>query len=294
VPGGVTLAFVGQATYFHYCALEDEAGGVTPHFIDYRASEDPAPVIAQLEELKPDVVVAFRPETLPAGVLRESGAKTVGFLTEPLPRPGQPSHADLDQRLEYLSMIDAGQFDRIISFDPLIVPTIERFAPVWRCLPIPVADRFFADPAPPRSTRRALFTGRSTEHRESFLGFVKHHYDVTHLAHGVTDVRLIDFLCDADVGINLHNEPYPTFENRVCVYMAAGLLLISEPLSPPNGLQPGHDHLEVRDPDQLFDAVRAFNDNAEAFRPMRVAGRRQAERFRASRVYPALARDILA
>jgi hypothetical protein len=292
VPGGVTLAFVGQATYFDYCALEDEARGVTPQFLDYRAGDDPGPLAARLRELAPDVVLAFRPETLPAGVLRETGATTVGFLTEPLPRPGEPSHPDLDQRLEYLAQLDAGQFDRIVSFDPVVVPTIERFAPVWRCMPIPVADRYYADPAPPRASREALFTGRSTPHRESFLAPVKHHFELVHLAHGVTGERLIGFVRDADVGVNLHNEPYPTFENRVCVYLAAGLLVISEPLSPQNGLRPGHDHLEVRTPAQLFEAVRAFNEDAEAFRPIRAAGRRQAERFRASHVYPALVRDL--
>ena len=30
-----------------------------------------------------------------------------------------------------------------------------------------------------------------------------------------------------DVGINLHNEPYPSFENRVCLHLAAGHLVVS-------------------------------------------------------------------
>ena len=287
------LAIVGQATYFHYCALEEPAGGVEPRFFDFHADADPGPLLGALAEFDPDVIVVFRPEIVPPGAFAERRAITCGFLTEPLPRRGQPSHPDLERRFEDLQRVDPGNFDRIVCFDPLITGTVEEVMPVWRTFPIPVADRYFADVAPPRPERRILFTGRSTEHRERLLGPVKHYYEVAHLAHGVTDERLIEFMRDADVGVNLHNEDYPTFENRVCVYLAAGLLLISEPLSPEHGLVPGSDFLEVETPDELFSAVTAYVEDAEAFRPMRLAGRRKAERFRASFVYPQLVRDLL-
>ena len=287
------LAFVAQATYFHYCALEEPAGGVEPRFFDFRAGADPGPLAGALREFDPDVVLVFRPEIVPEGTFDGLRAVTAGFLTEPLPRPGSPSHPDLDRRLADLERVHAPSFDRIISFDPLIVPTVEQLMPVWQTHPIPVADRYFAPVAPPRASRRALFTGRSTDHRESILGPSKHVFELAHLAHGVTDERLIGFLGDSDVGINLHNEDYPTFENRVCVYLAAGLMLISEPLSPEFGLVPGSDFIEVQSAIGLHDALRAFHDDAEAFRPLRERGRRKAERFRASFVYPRLVRDLL-
>ncbi len=43
------------------------------------------------------------------------------------------------------------------------------------------------------------------------------------------------------VGINLHNEPYLPFENRVSLHLAAGHLVLSEPLDPLHG--PGRDRL---------------------------------------------------
>jgi hypothetical protein len=287
------LAFVGQATYFHYCALEQPAGGVEPRFFDFRAGLDPAPLAAALRAWDPDALIVFRPEIVPAGTFDGLRAVTAGFLTEPLPRPGGVSHPDLERRLEDLQRVHAPSFDRIISFDPLIVPTVEQLMPVWRAMPIPVADGYFAPVHPPRARRRVLFTGRSTEHRESILGPAKHVFDLAHLAHGVTDERLIGFLEDSDVGVNLHNEDYPTFENRVCVYLAAGLLLISEPLSPEHGLVPGSDFIEIANADQLYNVLAAFHDNAEAFRPIRESGRRRAERYRASFVYPRLVRDLL-
>jgi hypothetical protein len=286
------LAIVGQATYFHYCALQQPAGGVEPRFVDFAAGRDPAPLLGELAEFDPDVIVVFRPEIIPPGAFADRRAITCGFLTEPLPRRRQPSHPDLDRRFEDLQRVDPDNFDRVVCFDPLITETVEQVLPVWQTFPIPVADRYFADVSPPRATRRIIFTGRSTEHRESLLGPVKHYYELAHLAHGVTDERLIEFMAEADIGINLHNEDYPTFENRVCVYLAAGLLLISEPLSPEHGLVPGSDFLQVRTPDELFSAVTAYVSDAEAFRPMRMAGRRKAERFRASFVYPRLVREL--
>ena len=53
-----------------------------------------------------------------------------------------------------------------------------------------------------------------------------------HIGHGLFGARLERFLPRADVQLNLHNNPYPTFENRVCLALAAGHLVISEPLSP--------------------------------------------------------------
>jgi len=287
------LAFVGQATYFHYCALEQPAGDVEPRFFDFRAGLDPAPLSASLRDWDPDVIVVFRPEIIPAGTFEGLRAVTAGFLTEPLPRPGGIQHPDLERRLADLERVHAPSFDRIISFDPLIVPTVERLMPVWRTMPIPVADPYFAPVAPPRRRHRVLFTGRSTEHRESILASSKHVFELAHLAHGVTDERLIEFLADSDAGVNLHNEDYPTFENRVCVYLAAGLLLLSEPLSPEHGLVPGSDFIELANGDELYSALAAFHEDPEAFRPLRESGRRKAEQYRASNVYPRLVRDLL-
>jgi hypothetical protein len=96
------------------------------------------------------------------------------------------------------------------------------------------------------------------------------------------------------VGINLHNEPYPNYENRVSTFLAAGLLVISEPLSPRWGLQPGIDHLEISQPWEPWEILRLLQRTPDAFASMRRTGRARAERFRASSIWPALAREVLA
>src|SRR3954464_7411825 len=93
------LAFVAQATYFHYCVLEEPAGGVEPRFFDFRAGLDPAPLAAALRAWDADALIVLRPAIAPAGTLEGVRAVAAGFLTEPLPRPGGVSHPDLERRL---------------------------------------------------------------------------------------------------------------------------------------------------------------------------------------------------
>lgn len=290
----VRLAFVGQATYFDLCSLEAPAGIIEPRFFDYRYGEPFDEAAAGIAAFDPHLVVMFRPELAPAGAFAELDAVTVGFLTEPLPREPGDAHPDLLRRLEYLRMIDPGGWDRVISFDPLVAETVDEIVPVWRSMPLPVSDRCFAEPRRRTEGRpQVLFPGRSTEHREDFLGDAKHHYDILHIAHGLTGDRLIEALANSEVGLNVHNEPYPSFENRVSTFCAAGLLVISEELSPTHGLEPGIDFLQVADKHDLLMALFSVHRELRAFDRMRVRARQKAERWRASSVYSRLVGDLV-
>ena len=287
------VAFVGQSTYFRACALEGEADGLSGTFVEHRAGGDTGALMGALAAIEPHVVVVFRPEVVPAGVFAQLPAITVGFLTEPLPRRGG-THPDLERRLRELGAVDAANFDRIVAFDPLIADSAERVLPVWRAVPLPVADRYFRAVRPLAGPPRVVFIGRSTEHREKMLTPAKHAHDILHLAHGVGADMLERVLDDHDVGINLHNEPYPSFENRVCLHLAAGHLVLSEPLSPSHGLEPAIDYLVVTGAGDIVAAIDAMRRFPGVYHRVRVRGRRKAEGFRASRVYPRLVRDLLA
>jgi hypothetical protein len=291
--GQLRIAFVGQHVYFRQCALEQAAGGLEPTFLDFRAGAPAEPLLASLQALDPDVVLVFRPEIVPSGLFHSLRALTLGYLTEPLPRGGDGNHPDLDSRMGWLERVDAANFDRIVSFDPLIAETAERVLPVWRSLPIPVADSLFMDPRPRSHPPALLFIGRPTEHREELLAPVKRSHPIVHIGHGLFGEQLRAFLARTDVQLNLHNNPYPSFENRVCIALAAGNLVISEPLSPEHGLAPGVDFLEVASPSELLALVDRLAAEPDAFSDVQAAGRLQAERFRASTVYPQLVRDAL-
>jgi len=287
------LAFVGQEVYFGDVALQVPARGVDPRFFDLRPGAPGDELLAGLCHFAPDVVVAFRPELLPPGLLGGLDAVSVGFLTEPLPRPGRPPHPDLDVRLEALGALDPGNVDRLVTYDPHTAPTIDPVFPVWRALPLPVGDGLFAPVRPTPGPPRLVFVGRATPHRDAFLDPLKHDFDVLHIAHGITGGRLGEVFADCDAGVNLHNHPYPNYENRVSTLLAAGLAVLSEELSPRWGLQPGVDYVEVGAPWELWEVVTQLARAPGALRSMRLSGRRKAERFRASRVWPALAREAL-
>lgn len=287
------VAFVGQSVFFAQCSLELVADGVEPTFIDFRSATSPEPLIAELHELDPDVVLVFRPEIIPAGSFYSLRAHTIGYLTEPLPRSAKDDHPDLRARLRWLEEVDPDNFDRIVSFDPLIAQTAASVLPVWRSLPIPVSDSLFADVRERGRPARLLFVGRPTEHREELLGPVKSKHPIVHIGHGLSGERLVRFMDRADVQLNLHNNPYPSFENRVCIALATGHLVISEQLSPRNGLEPGRDYLEFEGPSQLSRLVEQLQHDPDAYLDVQRAGREQAESFRASSVYPRLLREAV-
>jgi hypothetical protein len=286
---------VGQSTFFEACVPTRDDDQVKTSFIEFRENVEPTPMRDALDRFEPDAVVVFRPEVLPPGVLQDVDAAIVGFLTEPVPRTldGAP-HPDLAKRARDLQRLDTRNVDRLVSFDPNIVPMADTVMPVWRSLPIPVADRLYRDPAPLTSPPRLVFIGRSTPHRERYLRPVKERYDLLHVAFGAGVEDLERYLAQHEVTLNLHNEPYPSFENRVCLHLAAGHLVISEPLSPTHGLEPGRDYLEVGSPDELMAALRSVEEDPRRAERIRVCGRQKGEAFRASAVFDRLIADLLA
>lgn len=290
------LAFVGQQTYFRACALDEQSDRITTTFVDYRAGGDAQRMRAQLDRFLPDAVVVFRPETVPAGVLADLPAVIVGFLTEPISRDpaagGRGAHWDLENRRRDLAGLDRANVDRIVSFDPMIVDTADEVMDVWRSLPIPVADRLYRDVQPISGTPKLLFVGRSTVHRERFLIDVKHRFDCLHVNFGIQVEELEGLLARHHITFNVHNEAYPSFENRVFLHLAAGHLVISEPLLPTHGLEPGFDYLEAAHPEDLLAFATESRAFPDAFQHIRVRGREKAEQVRASTVWPALVRDL--
>ena len=293
-PGApLRLAFVGQSTFFEATSLHERTRRIETRFFEHRRHREQEPLIAGLRDFDPHVVVVFRPELIAPSLFADLRAATLGFMTEPLPRTGREWHDDLDRRMREMREIDVSNFDRIVCFDPLMIESEIRLVPIWRAVPLPVADRYYAPVRPMTAAPRLVFVGRSTEHREAFLLEVKHQLDILHLAFGVDAAMLESVLADHDVTINLHNEDYESFENRVCLHMAAGHLVISEPLNPRHGLEPGIDYIEVRTPDDLMEVLLPMQRWPGMHDRIRIRGRAKAEQFRASSVYPRLVHDLL-
>lgn len=227
-----------------------------------------------------DVVVVIGPERLPAGAL--DGLDVPRLAYDNAPREAHDPFGAL--RVSHLE-----QFDRVACTDPLAAAAAEAAGiGVWRCAPLPVADALFAETGE-RAAGRIAFAGASTEHREEWLTPSKHHHDLLHVAHGE---RTAELLRDVSVAIGLRREPGTHPESELLAHLAAGRLLLTEPLGGAFALEPGIDHLELPSPWALADAIGALREDPSLHETVRLRGRLRAETFRASRVWPRLVADL--
>jgi hypothetical protein len=270
------VAFVGRRSQCWAYALDEATDAIEPRLIDFRAGDEPRRLTAALDQFDPDVVVALAPHEVPAGLFAGLRAHTVAIVTGP--SPALPAG------------LDAANFDRIVALDPQLAASAPDGA-VWRSLAPPVNDAIFAAVAP-AAGRRFAFFGHWTPRRERFLVEVKHAFDLLHVDTGADGERLLELYATTAVAVNLHEDDQPAFEHRVAMHLAAGHLLISEPLRPLRGLEPGLDFLELRSPRELTTMLGALRDVPELHHRVRLRGRRKAEQFRASAVYARLLGDL--
>jgi hypothetical protein len=163
----------------------------------------------------------------------------------------------------------------------------------WRTRPLPIDDGLYAAVRPSRRAPRALFVGRSTEHREWVLAPANHEHDVVHYAHGLTGAAFADVLNTTDIGIALQHGPVHGFPPQALLHLAAGQLLPAERLAPACGLEPWIDFLEIESRERLVRLLAQLRLRPDAYDRVRVRGRLKAEDHRASRVWPRIVGDLL-
>ena len=292
----VRVAFVGDATRF--------AAWVPPAatFVDTRSEDDPA---AALRAARTDVVVALGVADHEAATLRAAGAPVLGVVVAHdrppawalhAARPGEPPSraileaAAAEQRAELFAPGSPGEAcDRLVALDPRDA----LGGRLWRTIAPPVDDALFAPVTRSHRPARIVFHGASTPHREQWLTVAKHLHDVRHVAHGVTPERLRPLLDQTDVALVAHAGDQPTFDHRVALHLAAGHLVVAQPLHPRHGLEPNIDYVETDDPDALARILQPIRTAPDTYRRIRIRGRLKAERFRASHVWGRVLHDFL-
>ena len=304
--GSVRVAFVGRRVEHARHALGAPAAGYVPVFVDVHAATTPDELLTALRDATPDIVVAFAPERLPAGLLGEIDAVALGVLDEPLePAWGSADPWDpagLGPELLRRAVLDGGgvdrasavrvaDFDRLCAWDPLVARVLPDLG-IWRSPPPPVDDALFGDERLRAGPPHPVFLGESTEHREAVLIAAKHAYDLSHFAFGLEGERLREVLHDAELGVVAHPGPVPSFTATVPLHLAAGQLLLSEPLVPSRGLEPDIDHLEFRSADELLTMLFQIRARPMVYEQVRVRGRAKSEGFRASHLWPRLLGDL--
>jgi hypothetical protein len=228
-----------------------------------------------LARLAPDVVVALDPGPETVNLLAGVGAETVlvAFVTRE-----RSQHERATDLRDYARVISAVDGDR-----------------AWRELALPVADRLYAPVGAPAVRPRALFVGAGSDSRDDFLLPLKHDFDLMHAVGGLSVDKLEGLLARSDVGVVVQERAGSrAAAHMALVHLAAGHLLIADAPAARHGLRPGIDFVRVQAQWQAAHVLATLRATPDAFRSMRVTGRRSAERFRASRVWPRLAADVLA
>jgi hypothetical protein len=272
VSGPLRAAFVGRASEVGHAVPAVPLDGLQAAFIEHRAGAAPARLLAHVAEHTPDVVVVFGVDSVPRSAVRAIDVPVLAWEVAPDRPPGLEHHPELPTASAAFvaEQAAAGDYTGVI----------------YR--PLPAADEHFGTPRRLPGVPRALVVGHSSPRAERLLIDSKHRYELLHIAAGLRGDPLAAALAGAEVAVNVRDDEAPGFGSRVALYLAAGLLLISEPLHPPHGLAPGSDHLEIRNPEELVALLGQVRADPGEFTAVREAGRAAAEAFRASRVYPEL------
>lgn len=276
------VAFVGQRLYFGPSSLPSRLPGLTSTFVDFVHGGNPGPAIAQIQRFDPDVVIGIRPEIVHPVLADCRDRPVIGFFSEPLPYPGRLGNPDLGRRWRDLALLPKQSCDIYIGYNGTYREALESVVPIWTYMPLPVCDDVYGSPetvaVPDPFT--GLFIGRVTKRRERILGPLKHSYNWTVVDHG-----MIPALESFSVALNLHNEEYANFENRVPMHLARGHLVLSEQLTPAYELQDGVNICVFEDSYQLEAYAEQLLAEPWTFHRVAQRGRMAAEAFRASRLW---------
>jgi hypothetical protein len=263
------VAFVGQRAAIDACVPHAPVAGLAPTLIDHRAGDDLLELEAALRAVAPHAVVVFAPGSVPASLLSRIPVAKLGVARDTAETASEG-------------------YDRMLAAGAAGVA-----GPVWRSLALPVDDRLYAAVRPPQGPPRALFIGASSDYRERFLVQAKHRYDLLHYAHGLWGEDLRAALSRVEIGVNVHRDGQPAFEHRVLVHLAAGHLLVSEPLTPAHGLEPEIDYIPVVRADELLTVLDQLERRPQLYERVRLSGRAKAHEHRASRVWPRVLGDLV-
>jgi len=216
--------------------------------------EDFAPLI----EYQADYNFFFRGEIVPNGVLEKLRGHKIALSSEPFPRvvDGHNEYTR-DSIVRYLDFraIRNKPYDYLFHYDAASLPFLE-----WDKLflsgqfAFPVATNVYRLREQSK-TWDLFFIGRSTPHRETHFGHLKHRYNFLHICHGIWGEPLVDYLCSAKICLNVHAENEVSWEPRMQMTLACGAFVISEKITPNSYLKPGVHYVEITSPDELHQAV---------------------------------------
>lgn len=254
------ISFISQPEYFNFTYKNalDDIYDVKEFIFNYSMNYED---FKDLLDFDADYNIFFRGEHMPNQVLKKLNGKTINLSSEPFPREikGKIEYS-YDSMVRYRSFrsIRNKSFDYIFHYDEASLELMEKdglflsgqFA-------FPVATSVYH---PEKSTKEwdLFFIGRSTYHRESFFADLKHYHKFLHIAHGIWGEGLVKYINKSKICLNVHAENEISWEPRLQMLLACKAFVISEPITPNEYLRPGIDFVEVRNKQELTEAVNYY------------------------------------
>ena len=99
-------------------------------------------------------------------------------------------------------------------------------------------------------------------------------------------------LSEVSGGLVIHPDANRCFPMEALVHLASGHTLISEPLWPLFGLEPGLDYFEVTSPPEAFHVMEYLGRSPEVTRLMAYRGKQKSQHFRASATWTRLLGEL--
>lgn len=99
-------------------------------------------------------------------------------------------------------------------------------------------------------------------------------------------------LSEISVGLVIHADANRCFPMEALIHLARGHTLISEPLWPRFGLEPGLDFFEVTSPSEVFHVLQYLDRSPEVTRLMAYRGKQKSQNFRASATWARLLGEL--
>lgn len=307
------VCFLGRTSNSLPHILSSETKFITPFYIDLEKTDDLKTVISSLDSFDPDYLIVLDPLNAPAEVIEHHKCFKIAYVNSrvtefvsptktsqihPLMQP-DPDLSDAIQS-EYQTALliekESTNSMNLERYNIIATSTLNFKSPMftsimWCSIPIPIDDRLFSAVKSVKFPPQFVYVENNTLYSTSYRDCLSEISEVLVIPGGYTDQSLTRTL-DTDVFLNINRYPHQFLNERVPLHLAAGVLVISEPLHPTHGLEPNVDFLEIENPIDFCMILEELTNFPESVQRIRNSGRRKAEYFRASAVYEKLIREI--
>lgn len=257
------IAFISQPEYFRFI-YENDLNDIfdVREFcfnFDMQSSQ-----FKNLIDFDADYNIFFRGEFFPEEVLNMLGGIRIALSSEPFPRKiGGKWEYTLDSLKRYLEFRNFRnkKFDYIFHYDISSTPLFKKDGMnISGEFVFPVANKTYKKEDEEKKWD-IFFIGRSTKYREKYFGYLKHHFNFLHIAHGVWGPELVRYINKSKICLNIHAENEISWEPRIQMMLAAGAFVISEKITPNKYLRPGVEFIEFNDSNNLNEKVAYYLKN---------------------------------